>query len=296
MVHPRERLMRNLFLVASVSIGLASFPLTCAAQHAAMAPGMAAPAMHAAPMHVAPAPAGSVHMAYARPTAHSSSQIRSGIRSGPTTHPAGRPIVTSTTPSPKFAWYPGLPPSSIAPIPPFVPNTPGIFPGSIFFSHSCFSSFNCYGRGTGFLTSGVIIPFGGFGGFYIPIPYYEPPAPEGEEAAQNNANPPEQEGSTGEQQNQEVVAEQQPAPNPAAPSYYSSSERPVYEYVFVKLDGTKIFAVAYSLTKDKLQYVTREGLRRTVPLDAIDYDATLKSNEERGNTVNLPTPPPAAMA
>lgn len=297
-ISPRERAMRKILIVSLLFLGLASFPLTSAAQHAGMAP-----AMHVAPMHAVPAPVGGVHMAYARPAAHPSSQIRSGIHSGYGAHPVGRPIVSSTPPSPKAAWYPGLPPSSIAlppssiaPIPPFVPNTPGIFPGSIFFSHSCLSPFNCYGRGSGFLTSGVIIPFGGFGGFYIPVPYYEPSAPEDEENAQNNANAPEQTQDNGEPQNQQAVAEQQATAPPAAPSYYSSSERPVYDYVFVKRDGTKIFAVAYSLTKDKVQYVTREGLRRTLPLDAIDYDATQKSNEERGNTINLPTPPPAAVA
>jgi hypothetical protein len=68
----------------------------------------------------------------------------------------------------------------------------------------------------------------------------------------------------------------------------SAPVKPVNEYVFVKRDGTRIFAVAYSMTKGSLQYITREGLRRSLALDSLDYDATEKSNEERGNTVNLP--------
>jgi hypothetical protein len=180
-----------------------------------------------------------------------------------------------------------------------------VLPGSIFFGHSCFSGFGCgfpgngfgYGNffggypgwGNRFRTTGVIIPFGGDGGFYIPVPYYMPPAPE--EEAPPNENAAEQPDNTA---NQQVAAEQPTAPT-AAPSFYPPSE-PLYEYVFVKRDGTKIFAVAYSLTQDKLQYVTREGLRRSLPLNALDFDATQKSNEERGNTVTLPMPPPSAMA
>jgi hypothetical protein len=76
----------------------------------------------------------------------------------------------------------------------------------------------------------------------------------------------------------------QPRENAYAPA------KPVNEFVFVKRDGTRIFAVAYSLMKDKLQYVTKEGLRRTLTLDTLDYEATEKDNEERGNTVNLPRP------
>ena len=107
--------------------------------------------------------------------------------------------------------------------------------------------------------------------------------------------PPEQyQGQNQGNNGQNQVTAQQPTPAPA-PAYSAPSE-PVYEYVFVKRDGTKIFAVAYSLTKDNLQYITKEGLRRTLPLTALDFEATQKSNEERGNTVTLPSPPPSAMA
>lgn len=218
-----------------------------------------------------------------------------------------RSVAHPATPAPRAAWYPGLPPSSIAPIPPFVPNTPIILPGSTFFGRPCFSGFGCFpGTGNGFgfnsyfgfpfgrgqfLTSGVIIPFGGIGGFYVPVPYYEPAPPEEGEGAPESANVSE---GAENPSNPQAAAEAPTAPA-AAPSFYPPSE-PIYEYVFVKRDGTKIFAVAYSLTNDKLQYVTKEGLRRTLPLEALDFEATQKSNEERGNTVNLPTPPPSAMA
>lgn len=297
--------MCKLFLAALLSFGLALLSPTLAAQHSAMAPVVVPPVMHAMPMHVAPV--SGVHTVPAHSSLRPSSPVRSGSHAAsPSVKSAVKPVVRSTTLAPRAAWQPELPPSSLAPIPPFVPNTPVVLPGSIFFGHSCFSGFGCGffpgngfgynnffgaypGWGNRFRTTGVIIPFGGDGGFYIPVPYYMPPAPE--EEAPANETAAEQPENTG---NQQFAAEQPTAPT-AAPSFYPPSE-PLYEYVFVKRDGTKIFAVAYSLTQDKLQYVTREGLRRSLPLDALDFDATQKSNEERGNTVTLPTPPPSAMA
>lgn len=64
--------------------------------------------------------------------------------------------------------------------------------------------------------------------------------------------------------------------------------REVPEYVFLRRDGTTLFAVAYMWEKDRLLYVTREGLRRSVETRALDLDATRKFNEERGLTFRLP--------
>jgi hypothetical protein len=60
------------------------------------------------------------------------------------------------------------------------------------------------------------------------------------------------------------------------------------EYVFVRRDGSLIFAVAYSLINDRLQYVTAEGLRRTIPLNTLDFAATQQFNEQRGVSIRLP--------
>jgi len=137
---------------------------------------------------------------------------------------------------------------------------------------------------------GVVVPAWG-GGFYYPVPYYTESTPvEGQEEPET--------AQVAEQQTASVRPSA-PAVEESAPatsrSFYAPAQ-PVEEYVFVKRDGTRVFAVAYSLLKDKLQYVTKEGLRRSLPLDALDYDATMKSNEERGNTINLPGVAPAAMA
>jgi hypothetical protein len=58
--------------------------------------------------------------------------------------------------------------------------------------------------------------------------------------------------------------------------------------VFVRRDGTVFLAVAFSFSAGNLQYVTKEGLRRSVPANTLDLDATQQFNEQRGVTVRLP--------
>ena len=60
------------------------------------------------------------------------------------------------------------------------------------------------------------------------------------------------------------------------------------EYVFVRRDGTLIFAVAYAWESGTLRYVTREGLRRSVTGDSLDLGATQQFNEQRGLRFHLP--------
>ena len=77
------------------------------------------------------------------------------------------------------------------------------------------------------------------------------------------------------------------APAPEAPAD-AAPGRAADEYVLVRRDGGLLFAVAFSLQGGQLNYVTREGLRRTVALAAIDAEATEQMNEQRGMTVRLP--------
>jgi len=321
----RERLMRSRFLIVPLALGFAYLPYVLA-QHSAVAPSTgAAVVTHAAPMHIVP-PAGA-HSITIHTGSHSS--IHSNTRMNSTARPVRSSSSATPAPTPKISWNAStssgttttnnnLPQPLLPTYPPLVPNAPVLLPGNIFSGQSCFSPYNCFPvPGLGFdyehffathpnwgspiLTAGVVVPFGGGGGFYLPIPYYLPaPVEQEEEPAANNENGNYNNGAAnngnGPQQNypQQAVPQQQAAPA-AAQGYYPPSE-PVYEYVFVKRDGTRIFAVAYSLSKDKLSYVTREGLRRTLSLDALDFEATRKSNEERGNTVTLPSPPSAAIA
>ena len=75
-------------------------------------------------------------------------------------------------------------------------------------------------------------------------------------------------------------ARPEPEENPAA-------TREAAEYVFVRRDGTLVFAVAFLRENDRLQYVTREGQRRSVELAALDLEATRRFNEERGLTFRV---------
>jgi hypothetical protein len=228
----------------------------------------------------------------------------------PSTVNGSHTVTHGTTPTAKPVSGPkastGFPSNPIYPTPPGPqkPFIPGFLPPDTFSGQSC-NFGNCYPvPGFGFdyehffavhpnwnnrqsRFSGVIVPGWG-GGFYYPVPYYSEPA---QQEGQQESAPAEQLVSNGAAS----TPAEELAPTPSR-SYNYAPTQPVEDYVFVKRDGTRIFAVAYSLTKDRLQYVTKDGLRRTLPLDALDYDATMKSNEERGNTVNLPGAPPAAMA
>lgn len=128
---------------------------------------------------------------------------------------------------------------------------------------------------------------------YIPIPYYvdttpqEQPGPEGEEQAGNQ-----QPENGGEQQ----PAEQQPAAAVPYRAPANNVNESLAQFVFVQRDGTKFYAVAYSFLNDKLHYVTKEGVRRSVSVDSLDFDATQKFNEDLGNTINLPNLPASGVA
>lgn len=139
-------------------------------------------------------------------------------------------------------------------------------------------------------TTGVVLPFFG-GAMYIPIPYYVDSTPQeqgdGQEVASN------QPADSNTQDSDQGSAA-------TASSRYRSSSNDINEslseFVFVQRDGTKFYAVAYSVLNDKLHYVTKEGIRRTAALDSLDWDATQKLNEDLGNTINLPTPPTSGVA
>lgn len=307
--------MRRPSLVVSLAVALA-FPLALAAQHPAAAPAVPAPAAHFAPAHPSSSSA-AAHSPSTHPTSHVATRTHGNTS---TKSVALRPPSKA---SPGSVSGNGSSNNSSVYVPTYssnLPSGPVLLPEGAFgtFSGLC-SPLNCTGVpglgfdythffathpdfGRGIRTADVVVPFGGGGGFYLPIPYYVPGAepeddqvPPDENANYNNEPDNGQNGdsNTGNNGNRQMMPQRQPAPTAA--ENYPPSE-PVYDYVFVKRDGTKIFAVAYSLTKDKLSYVTREGLRRTLSLDDLDFAATQKSNEERGNTITLPTPPPAAMA
>ena len=127
--------------------------------------------------------------------------------------------------------------------------------------------------------SGFVIPFID-GGFYLPVPM---------EADQGTAAPQPEDSSAA---NQPAPAEQTSARDSDGYSRSRMRSEPLppeqTEYVFVRQDGSLIFAVAYSLINDRLQYVTAEGLRRTIPLNTLDFAATQQFNAQRGVSIRLP--------
>jgi len=114
----------------------------------------------------------------------------------------------------------------------------------------------------------------------MPVPMYADQAPAGPQAedseAGNQPPPSEQNSARDDDRNFRERMRSEPLP----------PEQP--EYVFVRQDGSLIFAVAYSLINDRLQYVTAEGLRRTIPLNTLDFAATQQFNEQRGVSIRLP--------
>jgi len=129
--------------------------------------------------------------------------------------------------------------------------------------------------------SGFVIPFFD-GGFYLPVPMYADQGPEGpppadDVEAANQPGPPPDQTSTRESDSS-LISRMRSEPLPP--------EQP--EYVFVRQDGSLIFAVAYTVINDRLQYVTSEGIRRTIPLNTLDIGATQQFNDQRGVSIRLP--------
>ena len=60
------------------------------------------------------------------------------------------------------------------------------------------------------------------------------------------------------------------------------------EFVLVQRDGRLLFAVAFTAQPGYVVYVTKEGLRRSIALDQLDVDTTLRMNEERGSSIQIP--------
>ena len=107
-----------------------------------------------------------------------------------------------------------------------------------------------------------------------------------------------------EQPQPQIIVIQQPAPavtvqlaSPEArePSSTGSVTPPaapvpvreVGEFILVRRDGRVLFASVFSVTGTQLQYVTPEGIRRTLPLSDLDTDATQEMNEARGTTLQF---------
>jgi hypothetical protein len=262
--------MRRTFLAFLL---VSTLPFTGQAQQRG---GGAMPAMSGGHAFVAAAP---MAVAHAAPV-HSSVSARPVVRSAP--------VGTRLSATPRAAhptgWNHTTTRRSNFPTDPVFPN--GGFsngdnpvPGLGFDYPHFFAVHPNAGRNRFRHDSGFVIPFID-GGFYMPVPMYADqgaPAPQADETdAANQPAPAEQPAARDSDSNWRSRMRSEPLP----------PEQP--EYVFVRQDGSLIFAVAYSLINDRLQYVTAEGLRRTIPLNTLDYTATQQFNEQRGVSIRLP--------
>jgi hypothetical protein len=132
------------------------------------------------------------------------------------------------------------------------------------------------------VNTGAVWPWPYYGGgMYVPGYGYGNGGQAGEQAAEN----------TNEEQHvdQGALRYSPPAANSSGNIAAGPASQSTIEFAFVRRDGTVFFAAAYSWQKDKLQYVTEDGLRRmVVPLANLDLDATERLNDERGVSFHRP--------
>ncbi len=272
-------MLKRIGQIATVATSLAVLPFCANAQRGAaasmavaaaphsMAMPMAAPAMHAAPVHVAAGVRAPMHIA-----------------SSGGAHPV----------APHHPWKPATPRPPVQNYPvsshPTFPNAP--FPSDGFFNDGGYpvpglgfdyphfaavhpGIFNHHFRG------GTIVPFIG-GGIFVPVEYFGESAPVPEQPAESNEEP------------EQARAQQPDYSAPSATETWrqrtvaNTSVPPSPEFIFVRRDGSVFFAVAFSWTNGNLQYITQEGLRKVVPLTALDLDATSQFNEQRGLSFRSP--------
>lgn len=91
-----------------------------------------------------------------------------------------------------------------------------------------------------------------------------------------------------QQQQPIIVVAQQPQPAAVQPVSEVQPLPDPGEFVLVQRDGRLLFAVAFTAQPNSVVYVTKEGLRRSISLDQLDVDSTLRMNEERGSSIQLP--------
>ena len=264
--------MRNALCILSLACIL---PAAAQAQHA----GAGMPGMSGAHFAVAPVPMSAPRFSAVRPM----------MAARPVVH-TGR-VSTRMPVAPKYVhpsgWNHGTH-GAMAPADSFIPNDiPFVdgypVPGLGFDYPHYFATHPNANHCNGCFNNGFVLPFVD-GGIYIPMPMYAEqsaeaqPAEEGAAPDQNQAQAAQSEEPADQGNNGYSPARTAPQPPP----------KPQAEYVFVRRDGSLIFAVAYSWINDRLQYVTEEGIRRTVPLNTLDMDATQQFNDQRGVPIRLP--------
>jgi hypothetical protein len=79
-----------------------------------------------------------------------------------------------------------------------------------------------------------------------------------------------------------------PAPEPMAAVAPAESRPGADQFILVLRDGSQITAVAFSRQDSRIVYITPEGSRRWLAISGLDAAATVRVNEERGTSLQLP--------
>jgi hypothetical protein len=82
--------------------------------------------------------------------------------------------------------------------------------------------------------------------------------------------------------------EEAPALEPAAAPAPAESRPDADQFILVLRDGSRITAVAFSRQDSRIVYITPEGNRRSLAISGLDAAATIRVNEERGTSLQLP--------
>jgi hypothetical protein len=257
--------MRRIYIVASLVLAL---PAVAAAQHAGTAGGgatAAAPAAHAM------APVSAPHTVAAHPAV--AGHVATGAGGIHHTPRANATATTTATPVRRFNIASGL-----RNLPLFSFSSSDV-PG-LGFDYAHLAAVNpAFTHQRPFFNSTGGFGFGGFllmsPGYVVEEPVVEgQPVPGEEEAAANSGAP-----ETRDDVSDQFLPAQAlpPAPQPDAA-----------EYVFVRRDGTLVFAVAYYWDNGTLRYVAADGTKRSISQDALDLDATQQFNEQRGLSFRTP--------
>lgn len=91
---------------------------------------------------------------------------------------------------------------------------------------------------------------------------------------------------------QSPPAQQAPEASASPDISSAAAEQPplpdIGEFVLVLNDGTQIKAVAFTRQNDRIVYITKDGLRQSFAMSALDPAATQRLNEQRGTPLQLP--------
>jgi hypothetical protein len=134
--------------------------------------------------------------------------------------------------------------------------------------------------GGGFIGGGYIDPFW-YDRYGEPMIEYETPAPTPPPALPAQIVMPEPERIPTAPKLTEI-----PVANKAAGDKAAAS-KPLPPAVFILAGGEKIESRHYLLTADRVQ-LTVARKRRSIPLEALDLDATLAANQRRGLELHIP--------